>query len=335
LEQNYDFGIRVDMGNEIGSGHFFRCSSLAKELRNRGKTIIFLVSDENKFFKHTKDNFPFLILNGINEKEKISQCKELMKNIKVIIIDLSHYNSIYSKELGCKNNVVLIDDLGNIDVFSKFLINGSIVKKFQNYSIKNKSTKTFFGPDFMIVQLEFFKERSSVKISEKEIKKILLIFGGSDDENLTSKILPILQTKNYEINVILGPTNTKKDEVNKIIKDYPNVKVECSVEKISELFSKQDLVISSAGITVYELATLGIPTIMIPTTAAQIETAIEIEKRGFGINYGIWDNNSKRLESVLSKMNNYDLRYQMYESGRKIIDGLAVKKISDFLQTLV
>jgi spore coat polysaccharide biosynthesis predicted glycosyltransferase SpsG len=253
----------------------------------------------------------------------------------VLIIDLPFHNGAYSKELESKDSIVLIDDLGKIDVYSQFLINGSIVKKFHDYSIKNKSTKTLFGPNFMLLRKDFLENRNKVRISDKPIKKILLVFGGSDDKNLTCKILPILLKRDYEVTIVLGPTNRKKNEVNELIKNHSNVKIETNVEMISDLFSKQDLVISASGITVYELATLGIPTIMVPIDDAQKETAKSMEIEGFGINYGSWDDNPTKFETMLLKMDDYDLRKHMHEVGRKIVDGSAVLRISDILLTLV
>jgi len=43
---SYDFGIRVDIGGDIGSGHFFRCFSIAKKLIDNGFKIIFIVNNK-------------------------------------------------------------------------------------------------------------------------------------------------------------------------------------------------------------------------------------------------------------------------------------------------
>ena len=43
LKINYDFGIRIDLGGKVGSGHFFRCLGIAEELKKLGFNVIFLV----------------------------------------------------------------------------------------------------------------------------------------------------------------------------------------------------------------------------------------------------------------------------------------------------
>ena len=42
----FDFGFRIDTGNKIGSGHFFRCLSIAKELQQLSELIKKIVVQE-------------------------------------------------------------------------------------------------------------------------------------------------------------------------------------------------------------------------------------------------------------------------------------------------
>ncbi len=330
----FDFGIRVEMGKKIGSGHFFRCLSLAEELKKRGKTVIFLTSNEKNFYSHGRQKFPYLILKEKTENKKIQECKELMSKIKLLIIDLPKNEEEYGKKLQ-NYNIVMINDIGKIKIYTKILINGSIVKKFQRYKIKNKTTKFLVGSKYMIIRKEFADEREKIKILEKSVKNILLTFGGSDEKNITGKILSFLLKTDFQITVVLGPTNNNKQKIHKILKNKSNVKLVINPKKVASLFSKQDLVISSTGITIYELACLGIPTIMIPINSAQKESAKEMEKRGFGKILDSKKLNLKRFEQTCSKFDNRDYRKKMFRLGRKIIDGKGVERIANILEKTI
>ena len=107
----------------------------------------------------------------------------------------------------------------------------------------------------------------------------------------------------------------------RIIPNQQNFKIVHNEKNISHQFSEQDLVISSSGITAYELACLGIPSILIPVDEYQIKTSSEMEKMGFGINYGYWDNNFSKLDKLISFISDYSVRKKMYLSGRKLVDG--------------
>jgi UDP-2,4-diacetamido-2,4,6-trideoxy-beta-L-altropyranose hydrolase len=330
----YDFGFRLDIGNKIGSGHFYRCLAIAKELKKNNKKVIFIVNDKSNLLVHPSEKIPYVILQGKNEKDKINECKELLQNIKNLIIDLPTQNEIYSKNL--KNyNTILFDDLGRKSVYSKFVFNGQIVKMFHKYSKSQKNISLFLGPKYLILRNGFLKQRSKVSLRKNNIKKILLTFGGGDYNNYSRKILKGLLEKNYNLTIILGPTFSDKVNFKKFFADYPNLTIKSNVKNPEKLFYTQDIVICTVGITVYELACLGIPSIMISFTKKQMQVANKLSRLGYGKNYGYWDNDFNKLDSMISVLNNYKLRKIMYKNGRCIIDGKGVQRISKKLLQLL
>lgn len=330
----FDFGFRIDTGNKIGSGHFFRCLSIAKELIKKEFKVIFLVNNKQEIESYLDTvNIPFYVLKDHDEINKVDECRNSVKNISKLIIDLQFDNSIYSKLIKDDCKTIVIDDLGNKKIYSDLLFNGSIVNEFQNYSINRNVTKYFSGSKYIILRSEFEITRKHVFLNEK-IQKILLIFGGSDDEDITRKILPYFFDKKYDVTVIVGPSYLHLDELKKIIPNEQNFKIIHNEKNISHRFSEQDLVISSSGITAYELACLGIPSILIPVDEYQIKTSSEMEKMGFGINYGRWDNNFSKLDKLISFISDYSVREKMYLSGRKLVDGKGLTRVLEKIYEL-
>ena len=331
---NYDIGIRVEMGDEIGSGHFYRCLAISKELKARKKSVVFLVSNKKNFLKHVKGKIPYFEIKGNTEKAQIENSKKNLKKIHLLIIDLSKQNQKYSKELSNLKKTVVIDDFGNKKIFSELLFNGSIVKKFHNYTIAKKSCKTFFGPKYMILRNQFLENRQNFRITKKPIKKILLSFGGNDDKHLTLKFLKILQNKNFKITIVVGPTNPDQKAISSMVKKMKHIRIRNSVKNMAKLLTEQDLVICSTGITVYEVACLGTPCIMLPSKKL-MPVAKEIEKRGFGINYGLWDNNPSKILTIISKLDSFKKRKKMFANGRSITDGKGVQRITSKILKLL
>jgi len=330
----YEFGIRVDMGGKIGAGHFYRCFAVAEELYKKGKNIVFLVKSKKNLLAHLPYKVPYIVLKGKTEIENINHCLILIKNINVLIFDLPFQNELYSKKFA-KNKTVIIDDLGNKKVYSQLLFNGSIVKNFHKYTLENKLSKIFLGPKYMIIRKSFWKARTKTKISKTQIKKILLTFGGSDEKNLTKTILLHLLRKKFQLSVVLGPTYPQNRKLAFLSKKYSNLEIKSDVEDMTDLMQSQDLVISSPGITTYELACLGIPCIMIPFNMLQYSVAAEMENKGFGVNYGYWDNNFHRLDLTISNLNDYKIRKRMHCAGKKIVDGKGLFRISKNLLSLL
>lgn len=328
--KKFDYGIRVEMGGNIGSGHIYRCLSLAEEMKKNKKSIIFFISNKKKFLQHSK-KFSYIELKGKNEDERIDECKKYIKFLKYFIIDLPKHEQKYGKKLE-NENVVIINDLGNIRVFSKILINGSIVKKFQKYKRINKNTKFLVGSKYMLIRKDFTTYKIKNKKINKLIKNILLVFGGSDEKNTTKKILEYLPKKFFKITIIIGPDNKNKIDFINYNQIY-QIKVLEKPNNIASLFSNQDLIISSTGITIYELACLGIPTIMIPVNSAQKESAKSMKRKGFGEIVELDTINKKKFNKIYEKMENVMYRKKMSINGKKIVDGKGVDRVFKILNT--
>ena len=318
----YDFGIRVDTGKKIGSGHFYRCLSLAEELCNNGKEVTFIVKNKDEFLSHIGNKkIPYVTIKSQSIKEEIKSCKNTLDSIKNLIIDLPIQNEIYGKSFYGICKTAIIDDLGNMKVFSDYLFNGSIVKDYHHYKKINKKSHIYVGPKYMILRKEFLNKRKEYSISKKEIKNILLTFGGSDELGLAKKFINFFSKKKYRITTVLGPSFKKSDLLINYANKFDNIKVKASVRDMASLFVKQDLVISSSGITSYELACLGIPSILIPIDKHQLPTAISMANNGCAMNYGYWDDNFTRIEKIIDILNNYETRKKIHDSGRNRVDG--------------
>ena len=57
-------------------------------------------------------------------------------------------------------------------------------------------------------------------------------------------------------------------------------------------------------------------------------TASSLAKKGFGLNYGFWDNDTQRMKNMILSLDDYKKRRNMLDSGRKIIDGKGLDRIT-------
>jgi UDP-2,4-diacetamido-2,4,6-trideoxy-beta-L-altropyranose hydrolase len=329
----YDVGIRVDMGGKIGSGHYFRCLAIAQQLQKQKKKVIFLVKNKTELLKHENKKIQYIQLEKGSEQIRIRHCKKLADRIKLFIIDLPAYSELYAKELKADNKIIIFDDVGNKKLDCDIIINGTIVKKFQKYNIKNQNTKVCLGSKYLILRNQFYKTKKNYNVSIS-IKKIVVTFGGNDEKNYSYKITKFLCQNGYNVTVILGPTYKKNKRILDLSKKFLNLQIRQNVKNISKLFITQDLVICSVGITVYELACLGVPCIMIPDTKLQNIMANEIQKQGFGINFGKLENNLEELRKNLSKLEPTDKRKKISKKGKKMIDGKGLSRVVKILLSL-
>ncbi len=320
------------MGDNIGSGHFFRCLALAEEFIKKRRKVIFITNSKN-IKKHIKKNIPFFMLTGKTESERIKECKKLSTKIKFWIFDLPKENKKYSFHLK-KYDSAIIDDLGNIDVYSKILINGGVIKKFQKYN-HNNGTEYLLGPKYMILRKNFYKNKLGDKTTNNKIKKILLTFGGNDDSDLSSKILSDINTKKYKVSVLLGPTYKFTKKIQTITGSNKNIKIISSSKDTSTLFKKFDLVVTTPGITIYELACLGIPTILISINEVQYTVAKYFHKMKIAKNYGFWKGDMLKLEKIIKSIDEDKIRKNMKKSGQKMVDGKGIFRVSNAIDNFI
>lgn len=325
----FDFGIRVDMGRSVGSGHFYRCLSLAEEILNNGKEVTFIVKNEEAFLSHAGNKkIPFTTISGKNIADEIKSCKNTLNSVKNLIIDLPTHNEAYGKSFFGTCKTATIDDLGNMKVFSDYLFNGSIVNDYHRYKKINKESQIYTGPKYMILRKDFLNKRKEYSISKRGIRNILLTFGGSDELGLAKKFIHYFGKKSYKVVIVIGPSFKKKDMLIDHADKFGNIRIKTSVKDMASLFVKQDLVISSSGITSYELACLGVPSILIPVDKYQLPTAISMESSDCAINYGHWDNDFTKMDKIIDILDNYDTRKKIYQSGRSTIDGKGSSRVA-------
>ena len=245
---------------------------------------------------------------------------------------MSLKNEIYSSEFQNKVKLAIFDELGNQRLNPKLLINGSIVKDTHHYIGQNSHTERYFGTKYCILRTEFLDYRNKTQINSS-IRKILLTFGGSDDHDVLRQILPFLKGYNFKITVVLGPSYNFKNSLMKIIKNS-DIVVKDSIQNMASILAKQDLVISTSGITSYELACLGTPTIFIPATSAQLKNSKNFQKLGFGLNFNFWNNDIEKLSKFLDKISDLKLRTNMSKMGKKLLDGYGSSRVIKLLEQL-
>lgn len=267
--------IITEGGLEMGMGHVYRSITLAEELQAKGGEIYFLTKS-NHIVVNQIGNSGFKVIKLKNNGDIIHSLEEIKPN--VAIIDRGEVEELFAKKLKDKLNARLVI-FGNLSTANKYadVVINIIGSNFKNRKFLDKNTNTlyYYGPRYYILRKEFYEFKKSGKELNDRIKKILLIFGGSDPLNLTSKVLDELLSweEELKINVVLGTGFIYFDELNKVIEKYQNkkgnVKLYRDVKNIAELMYKADLAIVSPGISMFEALCVGTPVIAISETSFQ------------------------------------------------------------------
>jgi len=145
--------------------------------------------------------------------------------------------------------------------------------------------RILWGRDYYFVRDEFYNAKSH-KFS-KSIKSLLITFGGTDQHDLTRKILhsvlPYCEKNNIKIYIVTGSGYMYYDELKKEFYKLEglNLEITHATGVMSRIMEKTQIAITSNGRTVYELAHMSIPGIVIPVNEREKTHEFACERNGF------------------------------------------------------
>ena len=320
--------ILTEGGNQRGLGHLVRCSAIYEAFYDAGikpEVYIDTVGDIN----YSYDNFAYQKSNWLSCENSIV---EMIKNFDVVIIDsyVAGY-SFYEKISNTVKIAVFIDDNLRIDYPKGMVVNCSLYAPKMFANKKKEHSDYLLGCRYIPIRA-VFQEVSKIKLSTK-FDQILIMFGGTDIADLSVKTLKLLDEGSFSALKKVVVTG-KRQVANNIMQKFSNVEVllNPSPEILAEKMTTSSLAISAAGMTLYELAYLQIPTIAIFVADNQRQGLLELVQRGFIEEFLNYDD-ANLLEKVKYRVNflmeNYAEIKEKALVGRDIVDGFGSKRIVD------
>ncbi len=138
---------------------------------------------------------------------------------------------------------------------------------YESRSFLDKTTKTLYlqGLKYLVLKKDFDLKRS---VNKTNLRKITLIFGGSDPSNFTSLVITKLLALDsvFNVDIIIGAAFIYHEELSNAVNTHfkgKRVKIYKDIDNVAELMYNADLVITSPGLSMLESLYIGIPTIAV------------------------------------------------------------------------
>lgn len=324
----------ADPGNRRGVGHISRGLSIAEQCVIRGGRVFFIMRDYPAGTSLVKEKYPVVTIPGhFDIEQEKSFLLDVLKARKpaVLLLDILNSEKGFieeSRKSGPK--IVSIDDerahpeVADAVIFS-LLRPQEQFRSFRNY---------YSGPQYQIIKPGYFNYRGQNKIIPPQARKILVSLGGSDPTNSVFKVAAALEEVEavMEVTIILGPAFAAPQELRAfrqglrkefLVKDWV-------VEMEKEVFSA-DLMIGSGGVTVWEAAFLGTPSMVLCHNHHELNNAFN--DYDFVVNLGLAEQVRKEdiKKSVTNLINNQGLRNDLSKKGRELIDGLGAARVAEVI----
>lgn len=262
---------------QVGMGHVYRCLTLAYKLT--GHELSFIVKEDSDIgIERIKEsNFPVIVAKDDEEVVRILE-KEKPDILVNDILDTSQEYMLKATEFA--KRVVNFEDVGPGAKYADAVINAL-------YEKGEKLHNEYYGSKYFCIRDEFLEEGPKDFCSE--VENILVIFGGADPSNLTGRLYEMCRKlhsnhPNINFHFLLGFAYQGADKVVSI--EDENIFVHKDAKRVSAYMSKMDLAITSQGRTVYELASMGVPSIVLAQNEREAKHVFAGIQNGF-INLGI------------------------------------------------
>ncbi len=330
--------IRVDAGLDIGMGHFMRCLALAQAWQRTGGKVFYAMKNADHLKPRLEElSIGYLeITSTVGSKgdagELIDYCKEF--HASWILVDGYHFKSDYQSIIKDSDfNLIIIDDEGELDFYSAdIVLNQNLHASPNLYSNRMSYTTLLLGSKYVLLRGEFLKWRDWNR-EITMVNHILVTLGGSDKYNYTLKIIQALEglpSKDLKIKVLVGVSNPHI----KVLKDYImdcdlNITLLENISYMPGIMAWADLAFTSGGTTVWEMAFMGLPTIVGATTPVEELLIKGLIESDLFLNVGrISDITVNELTKFLSNvMGNRELQVFMSNQGKELVDGYGVDRV--------
>ena len=331
--------IRADASTTMGTGHVMRCLALAQAWQDQGGQAIFVLADKSMAIENRLRSEKMQITHLSVEAggdEDANQTVDFAKKVtsQWIVVDGYQFGKEYQKsikKLGFK--LLFLDDYGHSGHYDADLVlNQNISASEDLYQNREDYTQLLLGMQYVLLRREFWQWQNWQRVINSKARKILVTLGGSDPDNLTLKTIQSLQVlgdQDLEVIVVIGGSNPHYEVLQKEVADLSlAICLQQNVNNMPELMAWADMAISAGGSTNWELAFMGLPSIVITIADNQKAIAAELDRQGVIVNLG-WhqDVTIEQIGLALQELiSDRPKRQIMSKKGRELIDGIGSKR---------
>jgi UDP-2,4-diacetamido-2,4,6-trideoxy-beta-L-altropyranose hydrolase len=299
--------FRADASTRMGAGHVSRCATLGHELQRRGATVSFVcraargnyiawlrsagfdvesLACESPQSGGADEYADWLGAPVAQEIESMSALLEQQGRVDWLVVD--HYAIDARWERALKHrvgNTLCIDDLANRAHDCDLLLDQNLyVAPEQRYTdLLPATAKTLLGPCYALLRPEFAAGRQHLRARDGAVRRIFLFMGGGDSANVTATVLDALaQSKHADVavDVVVGGANSHIADIQVRYARLPNATLHKQVDNLAELMTQADLAIGAAGVSTWERAALGLPSLTVSVADNQRDIARYADEAG-------------------------------------------------------
>ncbi|MCR4666094.1 MAG: cytidine 5'-phosphate N-acetylneuraminic acid synthetase [Desulfovibrio sp.] len=258
----------------IGMGHVFRALMMAHEIVNHKITFVCTRESELAVENIAERDYPIVRQGDEPLEETVLHLRP-----DLVINDFLNTPLTYMQALSSAGiRAINFEDDGEGASLAALVINAL-------YEAGASTERVRTGPSYFCLRDEFLEaKRNELRDG---VRTLLITFGGTDQYDCTHRVLaivaPICRAYGIRVRIVVGPGYAHKESLAAFVKELENPLIECTwaTNIMSRMMEGADLAISSAGRTVYELAHMRIPALVLAHHEREARHSFARPKNGF------------------------------------------------------
>lgn len=230
------------------------------------------------------------------------------------------------------------DGMANQRLLADWVLSASPAATYDRYEPLRERSETLFllGPKYALLRPEFTEWRSRNRFSE-EVQKILLTFGGGDDRGAILFCLTALRHfwESIEAVILLRSSNPHLPAIHNWVSQNQRLKINIRLDdqEIARCMNESDLAIIAGGMTTFEVASMGLPALILQIADNQALNSGAWDALGIAKFLGNLENITvdQLRQSVLWLLRDPEQRLSMSKAGKSLVDGLGGKRVAKIL----
>lgn len=326
--------VRADAGTQIGTGHVMRCLALAHAWQDAGGYAIFVTAIAAPALEARLQSEGMQVLHlscklGSVEDAKATAALARQIGASWAMVDGYHFGAEYQQIIKDADlRLLLIDDYGQADRYCvDIVLNQNIYAHEGLYAKREPYTQLLLGTRYVLLRREFWQWQGWKREIPPVVRKILVTLGGGDPDNVTLKVIQALQQlklEGLEALIVVGGSNPYYEQLQSAAEAsrFP-IRLERNVTNMPELMAGADVAIAAGGTTSWELAFMGLPSLVLILAENQRAIAEQLGEMGMAVNLG-WHEDVAAVEierAIAQLLAAAQTRSEMTQRSQELVDG--------------
>ncbi len=331
-----------DCGPRIGGGHVMRCLTLARALMAKGAAVAFAANPPAQSVLTAFGPRELTVYSVSDDlQEAVPQAAAFAEAFRADWVLLDHYRLSIEQEVGLREprRMAVLDDLADRPRPADLVVNPGYGVLPGNYAgLVPRGAVVMAGPEFALVRPEFSACRDQTLERRREgghLRHVLISLGLTDVEGITARVVRALKPHldGLILDVVLG------DQAPSLVTLREEAKTDCALRlhvdshAMAELMSQADLAVGAGGSSVWERATLGLPTVTVVLADNQRPMAQAMAQVGLTlmVDATAADFEAQLVGAVKRLVDDAALRRWLFEAPCHACDGKGAERVAQVM----